>query len=179
MPPTIVTVAAAGGAKRKRTAVRVGSSMNNGGGGKAASSASASKSSPLYEEFIHLLSAPQYKGRGISSSSLKSHFGEDQYPKLVPIINQLTSASRLTMSKSTSKSGGAAGESEVYFSLLTAEEANKLQGLDASSKLVYQVIESSGNMGIWTVDVRMQTNIQQVSLWLMPVYFVYVCTSYV
>lgn len=56
------------------------------------------------------------------------------------------------------------GEAEVYFSLLSAEEATKLQGLDASSKMVYQVIEGSVNKGIWTVDVRMQTNIPQTTL---------------
>jgi len=52
----------------------------------------------------------------------------------------------------------------VYFSLLSAEEATKLQGLDAPSKMVYQVIEASGNKGIWTVDIRNQTNILQVTL---------------
>ena len=52
----------------------------------------------------------------------------------------------------------------MYFSLLSAEEATKLQGLDAPSKMVYQVIEASGNKGIWTVDIRNQTNILQVTL---------------
>lgn len=64
--------------------------------------------------------------------------------------------SKLTNSKT--------GESEVYFSVLSVEEASKLQGLDASSKMVYQVIEASGNKGVWTVDVRLQTNIQQATL---------------
>ena len=90
---------------------------------------------------------------------LKSHF-ESRYPELVPIINDLTRASRLTMSKLASKTG----EAEVYFSLISAEEATKLQGLDAPSKMVYQVIEASGNKGIWTVDVRVQTNIVQATL---------------
>ena len=52
----------------------------------------------------------------------------------------------------------------MYFSLLSVEEASKLRGLDASSKMVYQVIEAAGNKGIWTVDVRVQTNIQQATL---------------
>jgi hypothetical protein len=30
--------------------------------------------------------------------------------------------------------------------------------------MVYQVIEAAGNKGIWTVDVRVQTNIQQATL---------------
>lgn len=70
------------------------------------------------------------------------------------------STSRLTMSKGTAPSG----ESEVYFSLLSVEEATRLQGLDAPSKMVYQVVEASGNKGIWTVDVRNQTNIPQTTL---------------
>lgn len=113
-------------------------------------------SSPLRKEFLQLLSAPQYKGRGVANSALKSHFG-DNYAHLVPIINELTRASRLTMSKAN-------GENEVYFSLLSAAEASKMQGLDAPSKLVYQVVESAGNKGIWTVDIRVQTNIPQATL---------------
>jgi len=113
-------------------------------------------SSPLRKEFLQLLSAPQHKGRGVANSALKSHFGEN-YAHLVPIINELTRASRLTMSKGS-------GENEVYFSLLSVVEASKMQGLDAHSKLVYQVVESAGNRGIWTVDIRVQTNIPQATL---------------
>ncbi|EED87618.1 RPC6, dna-directed RNA polymerases III 39 kDa polypeptide [Thalassiosira pseudonana CCMP1335] len=56
------------------------------------------------------------------------------------------------------------GEAEVHFSLLGEEEASKLQGLDGQAKMVYQVVEGAGNKGIWTVDVRVQTNIQQATL---------------
>lgn len=63
-----------------------------------------------------------------------------------------------------SKGTNYAGEAEVYFSILSSEEATKLQGLDAPSKMVYQVIEASGNKGIWTVDVRTETNIPQTTL---------------
>ena len=56
------------------------------------------------------------------------------------------------------------GSTEVYFSILTEEDAAKLEGLDAHSKMVYRVIESSGDKGIWTVDVRGQTNIPQGTL---------------
>ena len=122
----------------------------------AAHAEGGDESSPLRKEFLQLLSAPQHKGRGVANSALKSHFG-DKYALLVPIINELTRVSRLTMSKAN-------GETEVYFSLLSAAEASKMQGLDAHSKLVYQVIESAGNKGIWTVDIRVQTNIPQATL---------------
>jgi len=169
MPPRkrpVIKSAAANGIKRRRSggsaSVRVSTARKGGVGDapKSPASSSSSASAPLYQEFIQLLSAPQYKGKGIANSSLKAHFGEDKYPSLVPIINELTRASRLTMSKGTNY----AGESEVYFSILSSEEATKLQGLDGPSKMAYQVIESSGNKGIWTVDVRTQTNIPQATL---------------
>src|SRR6056300_342960 len=170
MPPKRPPAVASGGAttKRKRTAISPVMSMTpstnsfgastsstsstNGGGGDGA----ANSNNPLRNEFLQLLSAPQYKGRGVANSALKSHFGDTKYPQLVPIINELTRASRLNMSKGISTT---TGESEVYFSLLSVVEATKMQGLDAHSKLVYQVIESAGNKGIWTVDIRVQTNI--------------------
>jgi DNA-directed RNA polymerase III subunit RPC6 len=177
MPPKRPPTVASGGAatKRKRTAISpvmsmtpstntIGASTSstsatNGGGGGG--DGANSSNNPLRSEFLQLLSAPQYKGRGIANSALKSHFGDTKYPQLVPIINELTRASRLNMSKGISTT---TGESEVYFSLLSVVEATKMQGLDAHSKLVYQVIESAGNKGIWTVDIRVQTNIPQATL---------------
>mmetsp|Transcript_16255 Transcript_16255/g.34139 ORF Transcript_16255/g.34139 Transcript_16255/m.34139 type:complete len:330 (+) Transcript_16255:101-1090(+) len=147
-------------AKRPRTVISSGIT-------KSAASSSVTTQQPtnhsnasntnnqLREEFIALLSSPQHKRRGISNSALKTHFGDARYQQLVPIINELTRESRLNMSKM--------GE-EVHFSLLSSEEATKLAGLDASSKMVYQVIEAAGNKGIWTVDIRVQTNIQQTTL---------------
>lgn len=147
-------------AKRPRTVISSGITKS-----AASSSATAQQTTSqsnasntnnqLREEFIALLSSSEHKRRGISNSALKTHFGDARYPQLVPIINELTRESRLNMSKM--------GE-EVYFSLLSSEEATKLAGLDASSKMVYQVIEAAGNKGIWTVDIRVQTNIQQTTL---------------
>jgi len=168
MPPKkrpIAVPSNGGVAKRKRTTATASGATKPAPNTKSKKSTSVStsisKNNPLYDEFISLLSKPQYKGRGIANSSLKPHF-DTRYAQLVPIINELTRASRLTMSKGTSSINPE--ETEVYFSLLTAEEATKLQGLDAQSKMVYQVVETSGNKGIWTVDIRVQTNIQQTAL---------------
>ena len=94
--------------------------------------------------------------------SLKAHFGDEQYPQLVPIINDLMKQSRLTMSKTQPAHPN--DQPEVYFALLSSEEATKLLGLDGQAKMVYQVVEASGNKGIWTVDVRSQTGIPQSNL---------------
>ena len=154
-PPSIA-IATAATKRRRGTAIKPIVSMAVSTSVGTSYQDDGEDSNPLRKEFLQLLSAPQYKGRGVANSALKAHFG-DKYTQLVPIINELTRASRLTMSKAN-------GENEVYFSLLSAVEASKMQGLDAHSKLVYQVIESAGNKGIWTVDIRVQTNIPQATL---------------
>jgi len=101
--------------------------------------------------------------RGVSNAELKSRFGS-AYAQLVPIINDLNRKGRLSMSRSVdpTSSGGAADE--LLYHLVSDELASKLAGLDASVRMVYQVIERSGNRGIWTKDIRTQTNIQQQAL---------------
>ena len=106
----------------------------------------------LKEEFVRLLSDPMFRG---TNSALKSHFGEVRYLELAPVINELIQTSRLTMSK--------IGD-ELLYSLVSDEVASKFSGLETAAKMVYQVIERAGNMGIWTKDIRTQTNIQQQSL---------------
>lgn len=91
MPPTkrpAIVTSSGGGIKRRRTAVggavRVARAKKITGGKSSASAAgSDAKNNPLYDDFIQLLSAPQYKGKGIANSTLKSHFGDAKYPELV------------------------------------------------------------------------------------------------
>lgn len=90
---------------------------------------------------------------GIANATLKQAFnGPGEYGRLVPIINELTQSSRLVMSK--------IGD-DLFYNLVSEDVASKFQGLDVSARMVYQVIEKGGNLGIWTKDVRYQTNIQQ------------------
>eukprot|EP00246_Nothoceros_aenigmaticus_P011812 TRINITY_DN3374_c0_g1_i2.p1 TRINITY_DN3374_c0_g1~~TRINITY_DN3374_c0_g1_i2.p1 ORF type:complete len:294 (+),score=58.11 TRINITY_DN3374_c0_g1_i2:40-921(+) len=42
----------------------------------------------------------------------------------------------------------------------TKEQADKLKGLTNEDKLVFQVIEQSGNMGIWTKDMKFKSGIK-------------------
>lgn len=105
----------------------------------------------LRERFITLFSDPEHE---VSNRALKAKFG-DEYLQLVPIINELTRESRLVMSK--------VGD-ELYYTLVSDEEASKFVGLDLTARMVYQVIEKAGNLGIWTKDIRTQTNMQQQAL---------------
>jgi len=104
--------------------------------------------SNLKERFIQIFSEPEFSG-GVSGSTLKERFRSD-YPNLAPIINELTSQSRLNMSK--------VGDTELFYNLVSEEEASQFNGLDASARMVYQVIERAGNMGIWTKDIRRATS---------------------
>lgn len=108
----------------------------------------------LRERFISLFDEEENKA-GISNTALKQKFS-DNYMSLVPIINELTRESRLVMSR--------VGKNELYYNLVSSEVASKFTGLDTSARMVYQVIERAGNMGIWTKDIRLQTNIQQQAL---------------
>lgn len=113
--------------------------------------------SDIKERFLQVFSNAEYRN-GISNSVLKEFFGDTEYVLLAPVINELIGQSRLTMSKSGTGSG------ELFYQLVSTEVAQQFHGLDVSAKMVYQVIERAGNMGIWTKDIRIQTNIQQQAL---------------
>jgi len=61
-------------------------------------------------------------------------------------------------------SKGTIDKNELYYTLVSKDVAQKLQGLDLEEQLVLQTIEKSGNMGIWTKDIRVQTGLQQQTL---------------
>lgn len=115
----------------------------------------------LRREFIALFRQTAYKTRGISNRELKSTFGEENYKGLVPVINDLMNKGRLNLSQGKVDGSDA---NELFYNLVSEDIASKFAGLDKSARMVYQVIEKSGNMGIWTKDVRTQTNIQQQPL---------------
>lgn len=109
------------------------------------------------ERFIALLSDTKSKS-GVSNNEIQAAFQDmHERSKLAEIINELSRESRLHMSKS-------AVDNQLYYTLVAPEVAQKYQGLDVSAKMVLQVIEKAGNNGIWTKDIRMQTNIQQQAL---------------
>lgn len=49
---------------------------------------------------------------------------------------------------------------ELLYILIGKEVAAKFAGLDVSTRMVYQLIERSGNKGIWTKHIKSETNIQ-------------------
>lgn len=109
------------------------------------------------DRFVELLGQPRYK-MGASNKIIQNEFPRaEEKPLLVQVINELSKASKLQMSKS-------GVDNELYYTLVADEIAQKYVGLDVSAKLVLQCIEKAGNSGIWTKEIRMQTNIQQQAL---------------
>ena len=107
--------------------------------------------------FVELLSLSRYK-MGASNKVIQGEFSKaEEKPLLVQVINELSKASKLQMSKS-------GVDNELYYTLVADEIAQKYVGLDVSAKLVLQCIEKAANNGIWTKEIRMQTNIQQQAL---------------
>jgi DNA-directed RNA polymerase III subunit RPC6 len=107
------------------------------------------------ERLIALLSEPKNKS-GASNKAIQDKFNDPEEQKfLVQVINELSQDSRLLMSKL---------DNQLYYTLVDGEVAQKYQGLDVSAKMVLQVIEKAGNKGVWTKDIRLQTNIQQQAL---------------
>ena len=111
----------------------------------------------IRDRFLKVFQNPEYKD-GISNSVLKALFGDTDYLALVPVINALIGESRLRMSRTGDGTG------ELCYALVSTELAQQMSGLDVSAKMVFEAIERAGNMGIWTKDIRIQTNIQQQAL---------------
>ena len=109
------------------------------------------------ERFIALLSEPKNKA-GVSNQTIQETFQDPQERShLAEAINELSRESRLHMSKS-------GVDNQLFYKLVAADVAKKYHGLDVSAKMVLQVIEKAQNNGIWTKDIRLQTNIQQQAL---------------
>lgn len=129
------------GAPSKRSRISTSSTrrLNNNVKSEPGADTIAAK---LRDEFTNLF-RDQYK-HGMSNSQLKKLFG-DRYNQLPTIINDLIKESRLTMSKVGN---------ELFYNFIAADLASKFAGLDVSARMVYQIIEKSGNKGIWTKDIR-------------------------
>jgi DNA-directed RNA polymerase III subunit RPC6 len=159
------------GATQVTRRVNAGASRNSPIPIPALSSSVTTTVNSMKERFLNVFTLPEYKN-GISNSALKEMFGEADYISLAPVINELIGQSRLTMSKintsninnSTGSSSHNGATTELYYQLVSNEIAAKFYGLDVAARLVYQVIERAGNLGIWTKDIRIQTNIQQQAL---------------
>ena len=125
----------------------------------AAAAAATASATNLDQEFIAMFRNPSLTTATgqITNTTIQTKFGPSRISDLAATINSLTSRGRLTMSRHTTTG-------ELLYNLVSESQASKFEGLDMSARLVYQIIEKAGNMGIWTKDIRTQSNIQQLAL---------------
>jgi DNA-directed RNA polymerase III subunit RPC6 len=116
---------------------------------------SASASVTMRERFLKVFETRKQ----VSNADLKQIFGEREYLAMAPIITELAAESRILLSQ-----GVSGGGADLFYSLLSEKAAQQFYGLDTAHKMVYQVIERAGNNGIWTRDIKNQTNIQMQAL---------------
>ncbi|KAL3925586.1 MAG: hypothetical protein SGILL_000309 [Bacillariaceae sp.] len=148
-------IAPPGSSKRIKTGPSV--RVKKESGKTSSKKATAVAKQAAKEKLLALFKDSKYAATGISNDILQEEFPNTaELALVVATINELSTTSRLQMSKTPS--------GKLFYTMLEDEVAAKYAGLDVSAKLVLQIIEKAGNTGIWTKDIRMQTNIQQQAL---------------
>ena len=94
--------------------------------------------SRLKEPFIQLLSQPEFqKGLGIANSALKAAFGIN-YPKLVPLMNDLMKQCRLMASTGPPVHPDPDIKEETYWFLLTSDDAEYTMSMKVWTEMLEQ-----------------------------------------
>lgn len=89
---------------------------------------------------------------GLTEAALETDLPALDLADKANAINALLSKRRLQIFKQ--------GDALVYKEV-KADEAVKFRGLGSEEMLVYQLIQQSGNMGLWTKDLKTRSNLQQ------------------
>lgn len=110
----------------------------------------------LAEDFLRLL---QSSDSPLSDDQIKRHYGPTGlYTELPRAINLLLASNRISLMHDANQ--------KIFYKPIRADKAAKIRDIVPGSEqmLVYQVCERAGNRGIWTRDIKIQTNIPQHSL---------------
>mmetsp|Transcript_17094 Transcript_17094/g.58438 ORF Transcript_17094/g.58438 Transcript_17094/m.58438 type:complete len:298 (+) Transcript_17094:229-1122(+) len=92
---------------------------------------------------------------GCTNSQLQAHCEREfslTATALATVLNQLLTKRRVQIYR--------ADGADLY-KAVSQEEALKFKGLSSEDMLVYQIIQTSGNQGIWTKDMKVRSNLQQ------------------
>lgn len=111
-----------------------------------------SSTSSLPSPSSHLRSL--YTKQGLSTRQLQEELHNESIDKIAEIVNKLLRHHRIQMFEKQ-------GSKVHYFRTVRPEESAKFKHLTAEDILVYQTIQESKNMGIWTRDVKNKTNLTQ------------------
>ncbi|QDZ18969.1 Rpc34 subunit of RNA polymerase [Chloropicon primus] len=116
------------------------------------------------ERVVALLASSE--GEGLQSAELERKLQEEHLvtPEFVVnvlarVVNQLLAEHKIQLLEGGAADGS--GRRKVFYKLNRQEEQRKLEGLGREDLLVYQIIQSSSDMGIWTKDLKTKAGLQQ------------------
>lgn len=92
------------------------------------------------------------QNHAVTDIELRKVFG-DQYTDLPVIINRLVKEGRVRLLQNAKQ--------ELMYAPVSVEMAEKTKGLSTEHRMVLSEIEKSGNVGVWTRDIKHRTNIPQ------------------
>jgi len=104
----------------------------------------------LLESILHIV---RTRVSGATDKDIKEGLGPGTPDKVrIDAYNALLRRRRLSLKTR---------DGQVIYEEVSAEAAAKLSGLSVEEHLVYSLIEKSGNLGIWTRDLRFRSGLQQ------------------
>ncbi|CAL6437404.1 unnamed protein product [Bathycoccus prasinos] len=104
--------------------------------------------------------ASHNNNQGVSDEDLKKILSFWKGCVRAEIINDLLDKEQITLHTE----GGEGDNATCYFKRVSEEEMLKKRGLSSEDRLVLQVIETAGNSGMWTKEVKQKTNFPQVKV---------------
>jgi len=108
----------------------------------------------LSELELSVLKLCRENPKGLHDNTLEEKLPAVSVEERSSVINALLGKRRLQIFKSDQSD-------QLVYKEFSRVFANKLKGLGSEETLVYQIIQAGGNMGIWTKELKMQSNLQQ------------------
>jgi len=103
------------------------------------------------------MSSQTVHSQGLSHELLNRELENVSQESVLQSLNRLLTTNRIVILKNASGTG-------LIYKEQSAEEALKFNGLTAHERLIHQVIEGAGNMGIWTKDIKKKSNLPQLQI---------------
>ncbi|XP_033127297.1 DNA-directed RNA polymerase III subunit RPC6-like [Anneissia japonica] len=122
-----------------------------------ASSSTSIKQEPtdVMELEVRIMELCKQNANGVADSVIQKNLPDIGVQQRVSAINRLLSTGKIDLVKTST---------ELMYRAKDPTSSAKIKGADNQEKLVYQIIEESGNKGIWIRDIRYRSNILQTQV---------------
>jgi len=93
---------------------------------------------------------------GVTQVDLQRYLPSISVEIIAEKINELLKGGKIEIFK---KAGGV-----IHYKAVSAEQTARVKGLTQEEKLLYQLIEAEGNMGLWVRDMRFKSGLKPVQI---------------